>query len=83
VAGACPSDALVHSKQECHDTDHLHSLVALHLVQENPMDSPYTHHLVLPASAIGPKKKDMSRLTNNMRVGTRGRELAGFTLNEV
>jgi lysine/ornithine N-monooxygenase len=35
-------DALVHGKQECHDTDHLHSLVTLHLIQENPTDSPYT-----------------------------------------
>jgi hypothetical protein len=30
------TDALVHGKQECHDTDHLRSLVALCLVRENP-----------------------------------------------
>jgi hypothetical protein len=67
-------DALVHCKQECHDTDHSHSLVTLHLIWLRESYRFTVHHLVLPASAIGPKKEDMQRshLTNDTRVRSHG-----------
>jgi hypothetical protein len=75
----CP-DALVHGKQECHDTDHLHSLVALRLVRENdPTDSPYTVLCFLHLQ-LGQRKRTHGGVNQQM---IREQELMGLALNEV
>ncbi len=77
MAGACPSNGIqmpwcMASKNVMIQMHHLHSLVALRLIRENPKDSSYTVLCFLHLQAIGPKKKDTwrSQLTNDTRVGT-------------
>ena len=72
-------DALVHGKQECHDTDHSHSLVALRLVRENPTDSPYTVLCFLHLQ-LGQRKRTRGGVDRRM---IREQELMGLALNEV